>query len=95
MDSYAAAMMVVYAYSFTDVLDEFKQRQYVWLKEAQRPVADQLPDALAHYQGRLKIDADVAELVVAMTRPDQDRMSCADAAVAFFELLQTDSKAAA
>jgi len=92
MDSYAAAMMVVYAYAFTDVLDEFKQQQYVWLKEAQRPVADQVPDALAHYSGRLKIDADVAELIVAMTRPDEKRMSCADAAKAFFELLQSDSK---
>lgn len=95
MDSYAAAMMVVYSYSFTDSFDDFKQRQYVWLKEAQRPVADQVPDALAHYQGRLKIDADVAELVVAMTRPDDKRMSCADAAKAFFGLIQAESRPAA
>jgi hypothetical protein len=87
MDSYAAAMMVVYAYAFTDVLDDFKGRQYTWLNEQQRPIADQAPDAQAHYEA-LGVDKDIATLVVHLTRPDDRRMSCADAAKAFSDLLQ-------
>jgi hypothetical protein len=92
MDAYAVAMMVVYAYAFTDVLDDFKAKQYTWLNDQIRPVHDQLPDALAHYTA-LGLEPDVATLVVGLTRTDDQRITCAAAAKSFFELATAEETA--